>query len=261
MARVSLSSQQREGRPCLSIHPLCLAAQEDPGGGRGQTNWQMEDEWPKTFMASLPSHLQVKATYFYHMTTIAFRLWRHQRAPVKSGVKNAREHEPVLQIYSYERGKSGAWWKRCFPFLKPVQFTGSSGCQAYMGWELRRHAMWQRWHGLNMTLWNRQCVCMTDSYCRRLNSLPSEGESGTKQIFLNLLSLSDDQISYKEQIICWLNGTQNFTLCFKPKLWALAARHNHKGPEMYYRGSYQHTKTSALQPVRLSGHLADNHAP
>lgn len=42
---VSLSSQQKEGRPCLSIHQLCLAAQQHrktQGVDGGRTNWQME---------------------------------------------------------------------------------------------------------------------------------------------------------------------------------------------------------------------------
>lgn len=39
---------------------------------------------------------------------------------------------------------------------------------------------------------------------------------------------------------------------YKPRLWAFTARHNHKGPEIYYRGSYQHTKTNISSNISFA---------
>lgn len=159
-----------EGRASLSVHSSvmsrCTAAQENPGGGRGQTNWQMErTNGPGRSWLLSPLTRRSKPPTFITWPPLQLGSEDIREPQWRVGLKMTglpKKHEPVLQIYSFERGKSEAWGKRCFPFLKPIRFTGSSGCQAYMGWELRRHAMWQRWHGLNMTLENRQCVCVYD---------------------------------------------------------------------------------------------------
>lgn len=67
-----------------------------------------------------------------------------------------------LTLFWKPGGESEAWGKRRFPFPGPVRFTVSSS-QTYTGWELRRHAMWQLWHGLNVTLENKHDD-MIDSY-------------------------------------------------------------------------------------------------
>lgn len=82
LARVSLSSEQREGRPCLSVISVCLALWphgKTQGWKRADSLTNGEDDGSQRGTPLLPSRPLLKASHFYHMTVITIRSQRHHK--------------------------------------------------------------------------------------------------------------------------------------------------------------------------------------
>lgn len=145
LARVSLSSQQREGRPCLSVISVCLALWphgKTQGWKRADSLTNGEDDGSQRGTPLLPSRPLLKASHFYHMTVITIRSQRHHRNREKKNWQGDKfadsqgNYAPVLQARSFEREANQRREERdVSPFLDRFGSLWVQAAKMYVGWE------------------------------------------------------------------------------------------------------------------------------